>query len=423
MRGMQDVRRMIFLKPLVGAIFLVMVLGACGLVDRLGLGGGGSQAISPKQSDEADFRTAQSVHAANAYRKYIKLHPTGAHTRRAELLVEKISYYDVISRMKSSQLEAFIRKYPKSKFASTAQEELQKTEYDKVKRKDSIKDYRAFIARHIKTPSEWTAAATQRLERLLLDRAKSSDNVLTLTRYIHDNPGNPYMDEAREALKQASFERAMNSMVADDWDAFIRRYPRSQEAEIVSKHMEKQELRVAERSGSAAALDKYLKRYPKTPHRGRILSSLALMSKIRDRRAEKWMKVKEVELDVYRPRKCPKCKPYLKVHGTLANIDKDFVYDLVLEIEIVEKGRRCCKTSHSVRGIVPGESRLFSFSIPGIEPKGRPPNYELRIKSSSSYRNSSGNEKESLTEIQTFGKKSPVDSFKPVPVPPLGKRR
>lgn len=421
---MEHVRRMIFLKTLASAVLLVLILGACGLGAGLGSGGaGGSDAASRRQIDEADFRAAQALHTAAAYRRYLKRHPDGAHARRAGLLAEQISYYDVISRMKPIELEAFIRKYPKSRFASTAQEELQKTEYGKVKREDSIKDYRAFIERHRKYPSEWTAAATQRLERLLLDRAKASGNVLTLTRYIHDNPATPYMAEATEALKQASFERAMDSKLADDWDAFIRRYPRSREAEIVAKHMEEEELRIAERSGSAAALEKYLKRYPKTPHRGRILSSLALMSKTRDRRASRWVKIREAEIDVYRPRKCPKCEPVLRVHGTLSNTDRDFAYDLVLEAEIIEKDGRCCKTSHSIRALVPGESRLFTFTIPGIVPKGTPPAYKLRIKSSSSYRNSSGLEKEPPAEIQTFGKKAPVDSFKPVPVPPLGKRR
>jgi outer membrane protein assembly factor BamD (BamD/ComL family) len=421
---MQHVRRMIFLKTLANTVFLVLVLSACGLGGKLSSGGGGgSDATSLRQSDDADFRAAQSLHTAAAYRKYIELHPTGAHARRAGLLVEQISYYDVMSRMKPNELEAFIRKYPESRFASTAQEELQKAEFSKAKRDDSIKNYRAFIERHRKYPSEWTAAATQRLERLLLDRAKASSNVLTLTRHIHDNPGSPYMAEAREALKQASYERAMNSKVADDWDAFIRRYPRSREAEIVARHMKKEELRVAERSRSAAALEKYLERYPKTPHRGRILASLTLMSKTRDRRASRWVKIKEAEIDVYRPRKCPKCEPVLRVHGTLSNTDRDFAYDLVLEAEIVIKGGRCCRTSHSVRALAPGESRLFTFTIPGIVHKGRPPAYKLRIKSSSTYRNLSVREKEPPAEIETSGEKAPVDSFKPVPVPPLGKRR
>ena len=56
----------------------------------------------------------------------------------------------------------------------------------------------------------------------------------------------------------------------------------------------------------------------------------------------------------------------------------------------------------------------------GQTPDRPPPLFELRLKEWNSYRSQPRDEKKEPPEIQTSGEKAPVDSFKPVPVPPPG---
>ncbi len=412
---------MISRKVLCALFLLPLIVGACGL-GRMIRGGRFGGPVAAANDDDVEFRRAQELHTAPAYRRYLSRFPAGRHTREARFLTERIAYFDASARMRPAALKAFLRKFPTSEFASGAQEELQRVEFRRLRQADEIEGYRAFLKRYKKAPTQWTASATQRLERLLLDRAKASGNELTLSRYIHDNPGTPYMNEARDALREAAFNRVMRSRDPDDWKAVLRRYRRTREAMIVGKHMEAEELRSAERAGTASALESYLKRYPDTPHRGRILASLSLMARERSRHASRWVKVKNAEMNVFRPRRCRTCRPTLQVRGTLASADKDFAYDVVLEVVVIEKGKRCCKTTHRIRGLGPGERKAFAFTVRGKEPKGPPPAFELRILEWSAYRAEAPGTKEPPREIQTSGKKAPVDRFAPQPVPPLGRR-
>ena len=373
------------------------------------------------KSDDTDFRRAQEFHTARAYLRYIERHPDGRHTRQARRQAEHLSYLDAIARRRPAELRDFLRKYPQSPFASQARERLQGVDFKAVRQKDSIPAYRAFLKRHKGAPSEWTAAATQRLERLLLDKVKLGGKELALSRYIYDNPGSPYMAEAKEALRTLAFERVTASAEEDDWLQFLRRFKGSVEARRVARHMREERLRAAERSGSASALEKYLLLYPQTPHKGRILTALSLMAHDRAKEGGRWVKVKMAEIEVSRPLRCKECPAALRIRGTLASTDKDFAYDVVLEAVLIVKGKRCCAASHRVRGLAPGERRAFSFPIPGKEPKGPPPAFRLRIKKWSAYRNTPPGGLKHKREIQASGEKAPVDRFKPVPVPSPGK--
>ncbi len=427
-------------RRVAACLFLLpLVLTACGPSWRSGAlqdtQGGSSRtearervsAESPADAlgDDADFERAAALHTAPAYNAYLDKRPTGKYARRARILSERISYYDAISRMKADELQAYLQKYPKGRFASSAQERLQRAEFKLTKKKGTIAAYRAFIARHRKAKSEWTASVTQLLERLLLDRALASGNELTLSRYIHDNPETPYLAEAGEALREAVFDRVMTQKNIDDAREFLRRFKGTSEARIVARHIEEETLRSAERSGSSTALERYLARYPGTPYKERILASLSLMRKERSRDASRWVKIRNAEIEVHRPSRCRSCKAVLRIRGTLLNIDTDFAYDLVLEAVLIEKGKRCCGTTYRVNWLAPGVRRPCSFTIRGRSPAGEqdrpPPLFELRLKKWSSHRSQPRGEKKEPPEIQTSGERAPVDSFKPVPVPPLGR--
>ncbi|MBI3024250.1 MAG: hypothetical protein HYY66_00975 [Candidatus Tectomicrobia bacterium] len=409
-----------WLRAALAPALLAGVLGAagCGSISSPG-GPSGPAAAAPQ--DEADYANAAREHTAQSYARYLEHHPAGAYARQAGHWAERLAYYDALSTRDPAVLQAFLRRFPQSGQAMGAQRSLQRAEYEKVKGEDTIPAYRAFLAQYGKQRSEWTAAATQRLERLLLDKVKEERREIDLSRFIHDNPGSPYLAEAREALRRAAFERVIRSKEEKDWTDFLRGHPGTPEAARVARHMEEEALRGAERSGRAAALERFLERYPASPHKERVQAALVLLHRGRGGQAARFVQVLDAEAEVYTPPKCDGCKPVLRVHGTLHNTDPDFSYDLTLEAELDEGGRKCCRTRHEEKALRPGERRPFVFGIPDKAPpaSGRPPRFEVRVASGRAYEDKAASQRLAIPGLGTGEPAPPADTFRPEKVPPL----
>lgn len=365
--------------------------------------------------DDADFKKAKRVHTAPGYRRYLDQHPSGNHVRQATYLVEWNSYYDALSQTNSAQIKDFIKRFPRGRFASQAQERLQRAEYARVRRRDTITSYRNFLERYKKYRSQWTAAADQRLERLLLDSAMANNNERALYFFILDHSKSPYIKEAKLAIKKVIFRRVLGSNNESAMEKFIREHRGSNEAAAVGGRLEEIVLRSAEKTGRAEDLERFLKRFPTSSQKGRVLATLSLMSRERNRSPERWVKMKNGEIEVFRPRRCRKCKPVLKIHTTVSSVDRDFTFDLTLESVLIEGKRRCCRMTHRVSGLRPGEARSISFTIPGKVPSGPPPAFEIRILKGRAYRSEQ-------VEVPKRGRgRTPSDRFAPTAVPPLGR--
>ena len=371
--------------------------------------------------DEFDFESATRRHTARAYKEYLDYHFDGKYVRRARYRREQLMYQEALTTKAPGVHEAFLKRFPEGWFRQPSNVDLQKSEYETLGEKDDVSSYRAFIAKYKKARSEWTEAATQRLERLLLDAAKASGDVLGLERFVFDNPLSSYLPEAKDALRAARFKQAMRSEIEADWKAFIRRFKGSKEAALMQQHMESRALEGAERSGRVAALEQFLERYPASVHKGRVLSSINSMARERNRQVHRWVRVENAEVEVFRKPRCKSCRSYLRAQGTLHNADPDFSFDVGLQVELVRNGKKCCRTRHWLRGLRPGESRSFLFPIRGKSPeRGSPaPRYEFEVVSGSAYRNP---QEERVMEIEGLGgrgKGPQSDRFAPVRVPDL----
>ncbi len=199
---------------------------------------------------------------------------------------------------------------------------------------------------------------------------------------------------------------------------FIRRYKGSPEVAVVSKRMEEVMLRTAERTGRARDLGRFLKQFPNSSYRERVATALSLMTRKREQEVGRWIKVRNGEIEIFRPRQCRACEPVMKVRATVSNQDPDFAFDLVLQSELKKRGERCCRVTHRVKGIRPGEARPISFNIPGKVPAGPPPAFEIRIVKGRSYFAGDGVKS---PDLQGQGEKLPRDRFAPKAVPPLGR--
>ena len=371
--------------------------------------------------DEFDFERATRRHTALAYKEYLEYHFTGKYFRRARYWRERLLYQEALESKEPGALEEFLKRFPEGWFETPSGVDIQKSEYEVLREKDEVASYRAFIEKYEKARSEWTEAATQRLERLLLDAAKASGSVLGLERFAFDNPTSPYLEEAKGALRAVRFERAMRSGKEADWKAFVRRFEGSKEAALMRQHMETRALEGAERSGRVAALEQFVVRYPDSIHKERILSSINQIAQERNQQVHRWVRVESAEVEVFRKPRCKSCRSYLRAHGVLLNTDPDFSFDVGLQVELTRNGKKCCRTRHWLRGLRPGESRLFSFPLRGKSPKrGSPaPRYEFEVISGSAYRNP---QEERVMEIEGLGgrgKGPQSDRFAPVRVPDL----
>ncbi len=371
--------------------------------------------------DEFDFERATRRHTARAYKEYLEYHFTGKYFRRARYWRERLLYQEALESKEPGVLEELLKRFPEGWFDTPSGADIQKSEYEELREKDEVASYRAFIEKYEKARSEWTEAATQRLERLLLDTAKASGSVLGLERFAFDNPTSPHLEEAKGALRAVRFERATRSGKEADWKAFVRRFEGSKEAALMRQHMETRALEGAERSDRVAALEQFIVRYPDSVHKERILSSINKMAQERNQQVDRWVRVESAEVEVFRKPRCKPCRSYLRAHGVLLNTDPDFSFDVGLQVELIRNGKKCCRTRRWLRGLRPGESRPFSFPIRGESPKrGSPaPEYELVVISGSAYRNP---QEERIMEIEGLGgrgKGPQSDRFAPIRVPDL----
>ncbi|MDA0999992.1 MAG: hypothetical protein O2807_05670 [bacterium] len=366
--------------------------------------------------DEADFRKAGEDHTANAYQIYLAQHPSGKFVREARYWAERLTYYDAISSKNSEAVKNFLSKYPQSRFASQAEVRLQRTEFEEAQAKNSIPAYRQFLKRHLRVKSQYTAAARQRLERLLLDTAKAEQNPEALLLYIQQHPQSPYLQEARTAHRRLEFERVLQVRDEQRWRDFLWRYRGTHEAKLVAQHMEREMLRMAERSGRISALYQFLERYPNSPHKARIRTSIALARRERGQEAHRWVRILNPEIEVYRPRKCDKCVPVYRFQGVLESTDSDFLFNLTLEASLIRAGETCCQAQHRVEGLRPGERRPFSFEMTNPRPSGPLPQFKLRIVRGRAL-------VDGQADIPGFsGESIPQDRFIPRAVSPLRRR-
>ncbi len=371
--------------------------------------------------DEFDFRRSARRHTARIYKQYLEYHYTGKYFRRARYWWEQLTYQELLQSKQSGVLEKFLKRFPEGWFDTPPDLDTQKREYEALTAKDEIAPYRVFLEKYKNARSEWTEAATQRLERLLLDAVKASGDVLRLERFVFDNPSSPYLGEAKNALRAARFKQALGSGQEVEWKAFIRRYKGSKEAGIVQQHMETKALEGAERSGRVAALEQFLVRYPGSVHKERILTSIHRIGQERNQQAHQWVRVENAEVEVFRKPKCKSCRPYLRAQGTLRNLDPDFSFDVGLQVELIRSGRNFCRTRHWIRGLRPGETRPFSFHIRGKSPpRGSPaPRYELEVISGSAYRDPQEEQNMEIEGLGGRGKGPQSDRFAPFRVPDL----
>ena len=375
--------------------------------------------IASKDSDRISFRKAMNEHTSLAYRKYIKEHPNGKFVRRAKYWFEKLSYEEALGNKDLNALSDFLKKFSAGNFASEGEIILQKREFVKLRKQDKIKGYDNFLKKYKNKRSEWTEAAQQRLERLTLDNAKKIKNPKLFYYFIYDFPTSPFLKEAKRQLVQIRFQRSVESGLEREWRKFLEEFPGTQESKRMKEHMQSEALRGAERSGRVGALVRFLRLYPKTVHRSRILSAISIMTRQRDRNFKDWISVERLELTLSRSKKCKKCSPRYLMKGVLKNSDSDFAFDVILKASLKKNGSNCCFTNYKISGLKPGEKRFFSFfmkTAKGVRVLSET-QFSLRIVSGKAFHDPSWSK---VLEIQGLGVKSTnIDSFSPKKVKSL----
>lgn len=369
--------------------------------------------VVSKDSDNVFFRKAMKEHTSKSYKKYIKHHPKGKFIRRAKYWVEKLSYEEALGNKNLNALSEFLQKFSKGNFASKAEIILQRREFETIRKKDNIKDYDKFLKKYRKSRSEWTEAAQQRLERLILDNARRMKNPKLFYYFIYDFPSSHYVPEAKKHLVQLRFQRSVESGLEREWKNFLKEFSGTEQAKRMQEHIQNQALRGAEKSGRVGALIRFLRLYPNSLHRSRIISAVTIMTRQRSQNFKNWISLDRLELTHSRPRKCKTCSPRYLIKGQLKNSDADFAFDVILQASLKKARSYCCLTNYKISGLKPGEKKNFSFFLKKM--KGTPVlnkvHFSVRVLSGKAFHNPSWSK---VLQIEGLGTKSEnVDSFNP----------
>ena len=366
-----------------------------------------------KDPDRVSFQKAMKEHTSKSYGKYIKHYPDGKLIRRAKYWFEKLSYEEALGNKDLNALSEFLKKFSKSTFATEAETILQRREFKLIRKKDRIKDYDKFLKRYKNKRSEWTEAAQQRLERLTFNIAKRRKNAKLFYYFIYDFPTSPYVGEAKKNLIKIRFQGAVDTGLEREWKKFLQEFPDTEEANMMKAHIQNEALRGAEKSGRVGALVRFLRLYPKSMHRSRILLAVTIMTRQRDQNFKNWISVDRLELALSRPRKCKTCSPRYLIKGMLKNFDPDFAFNVTLQGSLKKSGSFCCFTNFKISGLKPGEKRYFSFFVN----KGKGPlvlkktKFSVRILTGKAFHDPSWSK---ILKIQGLGiRGGNVDSFNP----------
>ena len=369
--------------------------------------------VVSQDSDHVFFRKAMKEHTSKSYKNYIKNYPNGKFIRRAKYWFEKLSYEEALGNKNLNVLSKFLKKFSKGNFASKAEIVLQRREFEIIRKKESIKDYDRFLKKNKKKISEWTEVAQQRLERLTLDTARRMKNPKLFYYFIYDFPFSPYVAEAKKHLVQIRFQRSVDSRLEREWKNFLKEFPYTEQAKRMKEHIQNQALRGAEKSGRVGALVRFLRLYPKSIHRSRILSAVTIMTRQRDRNFKNWVTLDNLELTLSRPRKCKTCSPRYLIKGLLKNSDADFAFNVILQASLKKARSYCCFTNYKISGLKPGEKKFFSFFVKKGKkvPVLNKAQFSVRILSGKAFHNPSWSK---VLQIQGLGTKGEnVDSFSP----------
>ncbi|HEY1360891.1 MAG TPA: caspase family protein [Xanthobacteraceae bacterium] len=228
----------------------------------------------------------------------------------------------------ASAFREFIKKYPNSVLANTAESRLEALEqaarerdeqaaqaaWDKIKDSGDRAAVRDFIKRHPASPLLGTAQA--RLDALeeqavqaAWDKIKDSGDRAAVRDFMKRYPSSPLMATAQARL-DALEEQAAQAAIQEAWNRiksstnpltfrdFIKRYPSSQLAEAAQSRLEELERAAREReeqtawnkikdSGNPALLRDFIKRYPSSTLAGTAQSRVEAIETAAREREEK----------------------------------------------------------------------------------------------------------------------------------------
>jgi TonB family protein len=160
----------------------------------------------------------------------------------------------------ASDFDAYLKKYPKSEFASLARERLEQLEWEAIKANGKAADFEAFLQKH--PEGKFVETARERLEQLEWEAVKTSDKTADIEAYLKKYPKSEFAPLARERSEQLEWEAAKGSSKADDVAAFLQKHPEGKFAETAREHLEQLEWEAIKASDKTGDLEAYLKKYP-----------------------------------------------------------------------------------------------------------------------------------------------------------------
>ncbi len=158
------------------------------------------------------------------------------------------------------ELQAFLEKYPDSRFADDARMLLESLHWERIQDSQQAADLTQFIVAY--PLSEKVTIAQARLETLAWEMAQASGSDQGFAEYLSAFPQGKFAASAQQRRAQLAWEEIKQSHQLDSFTAFVEQHPQGPLADAARIRIEQLRWEATLSGGKQKDLEEYLKEYP-----------------------------------------------------------------------------------------------------------------------------------------------------------------
>ena len=204
---------------------------------------------------QGDWRKAQEQDTINAYKRFLKEHPSTEFSDIAEQRIEEGDWRKAQEQDTIAAYSRFLKEHPNTEFSDTAKQRLgerwqllAESDWEKAKTTNTMKSYQQFVAKH----SSSSRPATRRLLDDAVDAimtldwesAKKTNLIKNYQQFLEMYPNRRYSVLANAAITQIEMQKekevyqaVVKSRSRTKLQAFLKMYPGSDYKEAVEKRL------------------------------------------------------------------------------------------------------------------------------------------------------------------------------------------
>ena len=222
-------------------------------------------------------------------------------TRERALRIEEQDWQTRAQSRQPEALQAFLEKYPDSRFADDARVRLESLHWERIQDSQQADDLTQFIVAY--PLSEKLAIVQARLETLAWEKAQASGSDQDFAEYLNAYPQGRFVASAQQRRAQLAWEEIKESNQLDSFTAFVEQHPEGSLADAARIRIEQLRWEATLSGGKQKDFEGYLREYPQghfasaaRERLDRIVNPTSYEKKYDDEGSLKPLRVSEAEL-------------------------------------------------------------------------------------------------------------------------------